>query len=271
MSPCRWSRSGQIPRSLIASFITVCVAATGVAAGQGPAAASAPQRVQPGATVSISGMQCKVGFLLHQGKKVYAAIPASCTAGPLDEGQHQDGCSAATNPTGSPARIAGARRPVTLVYDSFTRMQGMSKRTADMCYYNDLALLKLKPGDAKAARGRVPGTQSPSRVSHSRPANGSQLSDGHGSATVGSTTHDGWLYQLSTAPMVAASDVGTPFVQGSRLFGMLTQIPQGTVFKTQPGISNLNRALRIMRKSPRSRFHHLSFRHLKLLKAGHRA
>jgi len=277
-----WWRSGLRSRSLVAFLAAVCITAIGAAAGPASAGASAPHWVEPGAAVTISDVHCKVGLLLHQGKKVYAAVPASCTALPNDEGTTQWGCvnrppkhpqAAAMAPIGSPAKIAGAKRPVTLVYDSFAQMQLSGEHHANKCFYNDLALLKLKPVDAMAARGEIPGTQSPSHISQRGPASGSHLSDGQQSATAGSTAHRGWLYQLSSSPTFTASDIGTPFVQGGRLFGMLTQLPQSkdVVLKTDAGISNLHRALRLLRKSPPSRFHHLSFRHVKLLRAGQRA
>jgi hypothetical protein len=234
--------------------------------------------VRPGATVTIAGMHCKVGLLLHRGNKVFAGIPASCTALPNDEGKHQDGCSAATAPVGTPARISGAQHKVTLVYNSFTRMQQMSERDPHRCYYNDLALLKLKRADAKRARGALAGLNSPKRVSRHGPASGSHLSSGSSSATAGSTTEHGWLYNLSQSSSFTATDVGTPFVQGDRLVGMLTQLPQGTLVATPAGISNLYRALRLMRKSPRvvysshnHRKHFINFQHLLLLKVGQHA
>ena len=55
--------------------------------------------------------------------------------------------------------------------------------------------------------------------------------------------------------------MGIPFVQGPNLVGMLTQIPQGTIVKTPAGISNLSRALQMMRKAR-------GFHHVKLLRAG---
>jgi hypothetical protein len=165
-----------------------------------------------------------------------------------------------------------------LVYDSFSRMQAMSERNHHTCYYNDLALLKLKPVDARAAQGALPGMHSPKTVTSHGPASGSHLSSNSSSATAGSTTEGGWLYNLSQAPTFTASDIGTPFVQGGRLIGMLTQLPQGTVMKTEPGISNLHHAIQLLHKSPptalydqRGGKHVYRFHHLTLLRAGQRA
>ena len=40
------------------------------------------------------------------------------------------------------------------------------------------------------------------------------------------TTAGGWFYNLSQAPSFTAADVGTPFVQGDHMVGMLTQLKQ---------------------------------------------
>lgn len=269
MRSALWSRA--LVATLAGSVLT--------AIGGSPHAmgSTAPARVRPGAAVTIAGVHCKVGLLLHRGTKVFAGIPASCTALPNDEGKHQDGCSAATAPVGTPARISGARHQATLVYNSFTRMQQKTERDPHRCYYNDLALLKLKRSDAKRARGALAGLNSPKSVSRRAPASGSTLSSGSSTATAGSTTERGWLLTLSKSASFTASDVGTPFVQGGRLVGMLTQLPQGTLVTTPAGISNLYRAIQLMRKTPRmvySHHHHrkhfINFQQLRLLKVGER-
>jgi hypothetical protein len=223
--------------------------------------------------VTIAGVHCKVGLLLHRGNNVFAGVPASCTGLPKDEGTDQSGCSAAAAPIGTPARVGGAKHSAKLFYNSFGAMALRGERDPDQCSYNDLALLKLKHADAKRALGAIPGYDSPKRVSPHGPANGSRVSCTCGSATAGTITHSGWRYNLSAAPTVTASDVGTPFMQGKRLVGMLTRLPQGPpLLGTDAAISNLHRALRLARQAPRlAVLHHRKLTHLKLLKAGQHA
>lgn len=243
-------------------LITPCAAAlmVGFALPASPAVAAA-HSIRPGSVVTVADMQCKVGLLLHKGKTVYAAIPASCTALPFEEGKPQDGCSAAAAPIGTPAKVAGARHRAVLVYDSFTRMESLGTANSNRCHYNDLALLRLRPSDAKHADGTIPGRRAPRRVSRHAPPNGSAVSVGASSAVAGAPTHGGWVYPLTGTPTLTASDIGTPVVQGGRLLGMLTAVPQGTVMKTDAAAYNLHRAITLLHKVR-------GFHNVKLVRAG---
>jgi hypothetical protein len=246
--------------------LTVATAAAallgGVAVTASPVvAAGASQHVKPGAVVVIADVHCKVGVMLHQGRTVYAGVPANCGALPLNEGHPQWGCghrgtrqTSASAPVGTPVRIAGAQHRSILVYDSFTRMQATGVRKLNKCQFNELILLKLSKVDAAAARG------SARHVASTPPRSGMSLSLGRASATAASSTHHGWVYPLSSAPPVTATDVGTPLAHGSTLVGMLTAIPQGTLNKTPTAAYNLSRAITYARHAP-------GFHHLKLLKA----
>jgi hypothetical protein len=254
-------RSSVWSRALIASCMAAMVAV--FAAAPPSAGAATSHQIRPGTVVTIAGVKCKVGLLLHKAKTVYVAVPASCGALPLDEGTAQDGCQAASAPVGTPVKVAGAHHRSVLVYDSFTRMESLGTKSSDKCHYNDFALIRLNPKDAKHADGAIPGMDAPRRVSRRAPASGSSVSVGSSSATAGTPTHRGWVYPLSGAGMasVTASDVGTPVVQGGRLLGMLTAIPQGIVMKSNAATYNLYRAIRLMH-------HTRGFQHVKLLRAG---
>lgn len=236
-------------------------------------ASSASTRVKPGAVVRISDVHCKVGVLLHQGKTVYAGVPASCGALPLNEGIPQWGCgpqprrqSAASAPIGTPARIAGAKHRALLAYDSFIRMQAVGTKKTNICQYNDLILLKLSAADSRAARSTV------KSVMATAPSAGTALRLGAAPATAAASTHNGWVIPLSDAPAVTGSQVGTPVTRGSSLVGMLTAVPQGTVMKTPAAAYNLARAIAFARKAPCVHgVVRACFDHLKLLKAGQRA
>jgi hypothetical protein len=207
---------------------------------------------------------CKVGFLMHHKRTVYAAIPASCTGLSQDEGKQQNGCSAPTAPAGTTARISGARHRAVLVYNSFSRMQNLGvRKNSAQCRFNDLALMRLNRHDVKNARGEVPGTSAPTRVSSHAPASGSQLSFDGSTAVSGGSTNGGWIYPMTSAPNVTATDIGMPFVQGGRLVGMLTLIPSGLILKSDTSAYNLHRALHTLHKAP-------GFHHVALLRRGQR-
>jgi hypothetical protein len=169
-------------------------------------------------------------------------------------------------------RIAGAQQHAILAYDSFIRMQATGVKKTNECQFNELILLKLSKVDAAAARGSYNG------VMATAPSSGTALSLGGASATAAASTHRGWVYPLSDAPTVNASQVGTPLVHGSSLVGMLTAIPQGTVTKTPAAAYNLHRAINFARKAPcvnypitRKKKFHACFDHLQLLTAGQHA
>jgi hypothetical protein len=194
---------------------------------------------------------------MRHGRTVYAAIPASCTGLKQNEGKEQNGCSAAVAPVGTPAAVAGARHPAILAYNSFTRMQNTGvRKNSRKCRFNDLALLRLSPADAKVARGAVPGTSAPKRVSDHAPARGSRLSFGGATAVSDGSASGGWVYPMTSAPSVSSTDIGMPFVQGGRLVGMLTLIPTGMVVKSDAAAYNLHRAVKDLHKA--KGFHHVS-------------
>ena len=259
-------RSSVRSRVLIAPVVAALLG--GIASASPGVAATASRHVKTGAAVQIADVHCKVGVLLHQGKTVYAGVPASCGALPLNEGVPQWGCgpkpgrqAAASAPVGTPVRIAGAKHRALLAYDSFTRMQAKGILKNNPCQYNDLILLKLTKADSKAARSTV------KSVMANAPSSGTSLRLGTASATAAASTHNGWVYPLSKAPTVTASQVGTPLTRGSTLIGMLTAIPQGTIMKTPAAAYNLSRAIKMASHAPCVHgVVRACFNHLKLLK-----
>jgi hypothetical protein len=252
-----WSRLLVLPAVL--SLIGIAGNSAAVASAQ---TAPSAHRVHPGAAVSLADVRCTVGLLLHQGKTVYAGIPASCAALGPDEGKEQNGCKdAASAPTGTHARVAGARHRATLMYDSFTRMQLDGTTNSRRCQYNDLALLKLSPADARSASGAIPSARAPKRVSDRAPTKGSKVVVKNCSATTDAGTHRGWVYPINPTTTLTTSDVGAPVVRGTQLVGMLIVLPAGVIIKTAAEVYNLHRALILLRRLPK-------FRHVALLRAG---
>jgi hypothetical protein len=250
-------------RVLVASSAVALLGAAGVLSAPAGAAAAAGHPIRPGVAVTVAGVDCKAGLLLHQGKTVYVGIPASCTALPLDEGKLQDGCAAASAPIGTPVHVAGARHRAILKYDSFTEMEARGTMSSHKCYYNDLALVQLSPSDAKLASGAIPGLHAEKSVSRRTPVTGALLKLGRARATAGATMKSGWVLNLTSTAGKSASEVGTPLVRGGQLVGMLTAVPQGMITKTSAAAYNLRRALAMMRKVR-------AFRHVSLLRAGQR-
>jgi hypothetical protein len=211
--------------------------------------------------VTFAGITCRAGAILHQGTRVFVAVPASC--GGIEPGKVQDGCAEAEAPLGVPVHIAGARHHGTLVYNSFTEMQLHGVRSPTRCYYNDLALVRVNRHVYSRVSGAIPGTAGPRRVSGLRPAAGAQMTAGSDPATAGRGHHHGWERDVTVVGDPAPSDVGEPVMSGNHLLGMLTVLPSGVLVAAPGEVYSLAKALEQLHKVP-------GFRHVTLLRAGQR-
>jgi hypothetical protein len=231
-----------------------------VAAGwSGTVASAAPgSGIHPGSSVTFGDVTCQAGAVMRQGHALYLAIPASC--GGIDPGKVQDGCAEPETPIGVHVRIGGARHHGTLVYNSFTQMQLHGVRSPTLCYYNDLALVRLDRRDASRVSGRIPGMRAPSRIASSSPS-GAALVVGSRPATAGAHHHGGWEQDISGAESFTTADVGAPTIRNNRLVGMLTVLPAGLIMKSAAEIYSFSRAVRQLHKVA-------GFHRVKLLRAG---
>lgn len=252
LAPGRW----------VAVVATAVVLSPVLAVWSATPADAATGRVHPGSSVSFGDETCEVGALMHEGRKVYAAIPASC--GGIDLGKKQDGCAEAETPVGVPVKLGGASRHGTLVYNSFTEMQLHGQTKSAPCWSNDLALVQLSGKDAGRASGRIPGLHAPSRIASAGLAAGAAITIGSHPATVGAASYHGWAHAATTSASFATSDVGAPVVHGSHLIGMLTVIPAGVLVKSAPEFYSLAKAMTQLHKVR-------GFRHVTLLRASQRA
>jgi hypothetical protein len=255
----------QAPRRLLVAVAFAAACAPALTGLPGAQAASAAKPVHPGVEVNFGEVSCEVGAVMHQGKTVYLAVPASC--GGIDAGKVQPaGCYGPNSPTGVPASIVGAKHNGTLVYDSFTEMQSQGVTAHDRCTYNDLALIRVNHLDRHLVSSSIPGTGAPRGVSSSLPKSGTTLRFGTNSATAGATSHSGWTVTATTMAMLKTANVGAPVTVGNQLVGMLIVLPAGPIpnvpLLQNPGqVYNLAYAIKELH-----RIHH--FRHVTLVRAG---
>ena len=111
-----------------------------------PAGASAT--VTPGVQTVTEGAQCTANFIFRDGGETYVGQAAHCSG--TGAATDTDGCDSGSLPIGTPVEVSGATQPGTLVYNSWITMQQSGESNADVCAYNDLALVKLEPADAAA-------------------------------------------------------------------------------------------------------------------------
>ncbi|HVW80223.1 MAG TPA: hypothetical protein VHB69_04705 [Mycobacteriales bacterium] len=257
----------RIARMVIGASTTGLLAVTGVTALPGTAATpAAAATIHPGSEVNFGGISCESGAVLRQGATVYLAIPASC--GGIDLGKTQDGCVEPVTPVGIPVSIQGARYNGRLIYNSFSQMQKTGIRSANECYYNDLALVRVDRRDRSRVTAAIPGTDGPRQAPCSMPSSGTALRLGTASGKAGATHNAGWATDVSSMAMLKTADAGAPVTVGDKLFGMLTVLPVGPIpdvplMETPGAVYNLAKAIKLLRALPR-------FRHVRLVRAGDR-
>ena len=226
---------GRKLRSTLVAAATAAAALASVAPADASAgglhwASAATAKIKPGlSSVDVAGVRCVVGFLLTDGTRVYAAVPASCTG--VSDGQPTNGCTEAQVPYGLKVPITGARFKAVFVYSSFVRMQLAGTRRTNVCHNNDLSLLRLDPRDIKRANPSLAAVGGPTGVSQSAPAFPDQLtvvlSGASTRAAADATASGGWSHTMVVGGPVNDALVGSPVVDGQgKALGMVSFTPQ---------------------------------------------
>src|SRR3954465_11466135 len=145
-------------RVLIAIVTTTAVAAA-LPSTAGAWAPAATATVHPGVQTVTAGGQCTANFIYTAGGNTYIGQAAQCAS--TGAATDTDGCLAGSLPLGTSVEVTGASRPGTLAYSSWLEMQATGESNADVCAYNDLALVKLDPADVGKVNPSVPGFGGP--------------------------------------------------------------------------------------------------------------
>jgi hypothetical protein len=233
--------------ALLASF-----GATSTARAQWAPAGSAT--VHPGVMTFTGGAQCTSNFVFTDGAGgVYLGQAAHCsgTGGQADT----DGCATESLPNGTPVEVAGASRPGTLTYNSWTAMQQAGEADADTCAYNDFALVRLDPADHGRVNPSVPTLGGPAGLGQPTAALDTVYSYGNSSLRQGITllapkvgtslgaSGGGWTHLVYTVTPGIPGDSGSGFMDAQgRAFGVLSTLQLAPVAASN-GVSDLRRAL----------------------------
>lgn len=223
-------------------------------------APAATARVHPGVTVTIADVTCRAGFVLTDGRRVFLALPASCTG--VSGGEMSDGCSEAQVPNTLPAEIQGAKYDGKVAYSSFVQMQLHGVTAPNKCTYNSLALVRLDRRDIKRTNPSLPVVGGPTGVARTAPSFADQLTVLLASPTTAqatTTANNGWSHAMLVDGQVDRLAVGSPVLNGAgKALGMVTFIPpQGGPGETKVG--DFFRILRALRN-------HVGFEHVHLAK-----
>ena len=167
-------------------FILACAAALAITAA---APAAAPAVVSPGAQTFTDGAQCTANFIFREGGGTYIGQAAHCSG--TGGATETDGCDSGSLPVGTPVEVAGASQPGTMVYNSWIAMQGRNESNADVCAYNDFALVRLSAADAANVDPSVPRSRRPTGVAEPPSNTGATV------YTYGNSSLRGGVTQLS--------------------------------------------------------------------------
>ncbi|WP_433783977.1 serine protease [Actinomycetospora sp. CA-101289] len=228
----------------------------------GPVAVAAPAAgpvptapgVHPGVQTRTAGAQCTANFVFTDGAHTYLGQAAHCSG--TGSSTDVDGCTAGSLPLGTPVEVAGASRSGTLAYNSWLAMQADDEADPDACAYNDFALVRLDPADARLVSPAVPVFGGPRGVDTDgvrpgevvRSYGNSELRGGvtllsPKVGTVLGSRGGGWSHDVVTATPGVPGDSGSAYLSpdGSAL-GVLSTL-QFAPLPASNGVSDLARML----------------------------
>jgi hypothetical protein len=194
-----------------------------------PATASADHNgspIHPGVQTVTGGGQCTSNFVFRDGSNTYLGQAAHCSS--TGAATSTDGCESESLPLGTPVEITGASQPGTMVYNSWLEMQANGETNADVCAYNDLALVRINPADVPNVNPTVPGFGGPTGLGPSSAMLGDTVyTYGNSSLRLGvpqlrpkqgvviESVGNGWSRTVLTVTPGIPGDSGSGFLSGS--------------------------------------------------------
>jgi hypothetical protein len=223
-----------LQRGIVVLAVTACAALAGAPAANAYAPADSAN-VRPGNMTYTEGAQCTSNFVYSDGATTYIGQAAHCSG--TGSSTETNGCDSASLPLGTKVEVEGASQPGTLVYNSWLTMQGAGEKDANTCAYNDLALVKLEPGDAAATNPTIPFWGGPTGVTDTTNTGDEVLSYGNSSLRAGvrelspkegkslGQEGGGWSHNVYTATPGIPGDSGSAFMDAQgRAFGVLSTV-----------------------------------------------
>lgn len=220
-----------------------------------PAGASAT--VTPGVQTVTEGAQCTANFIFRDGGGTYVGQAAHCSG--TGAATDTDGCTSESLPIGTPVSVGGGGTG-TLVYNSWITMQQNGESNADVCAFNDLALVKLSPSDAAGVNPSVPGFGGPTGVAEPPTGAGSAVFTYGNSSLRGGVTKlspkqgvvvqqqgNGWSRDVYTVTPGIPGDSGSGFMDSNgEAIGVLSTV-QLAPLPASNGVGNLAKELQYAR------------------------
>jgi hypothetical protein len=151
--------------------------------------------------------------------------------------------------------VSGASRPGVLAYNSWLAMQAAGEADADTCAYNDLALIRLDPGDVGRVNPSIPGYGGPTGLGTVGDLGSTVYSYGNSELRLGiaqlrpkqgivvQNEGGGWSHVVATATPGVPGDSGSGFVnEGGEAIGVLSTLQIAPLAGTN-GVGDLGREL----------------------------
>jgi hypothetical protein len=221
--------------------IAACVVAAGLVAAA-PASAEPPwapagsATVHPGVQTVTNGGQCTANFVFFDAAdNVYIGQAAHCSG--TGGNTETNGCEAGTLPTGTPVEVEGASQPGTIVYSSWVTMQANGESNANVCDFNDFALVRLNAADYGKVNPSIPFWGGPTGVADATALGAKVLSYGNSSLRLGiqelspkeglslGQSGGGWTHEVYTVTPGIPGDSGSAFIdRQGRAFGVLSTL-----------------------------------------------
>jgi hypothetical protein len=246
-----------ISRKILVLTVAVCAAAALPAAAQAWAPADSA-KIRPGNQTRTDGAQCTSNFVFSDASGgVYIGQAAHCSG--TGGATETNGCDSGSLPNGTPVQIQGATQPGTMVYNSWIAMQQAGETNADVCDYNDFALVQVHPADAASVNPTIPFWGGPTGTVSSTARGDKVLSYGNSSLRLGvrqlspkegvslGQTGGGWNHQVYTATPGIPGDSGSAFIdRQGRAFGVLSTVQIAPAAGSN-GVGDLSRELDYLR------------------------
>jgi hypothetical protein len=225
-----------------AASVTVLAAAVVGLGGPASAQVWAPSEkaaIHPGSMMYTKGAQCTANFVFaDKASRTYVGYAAHCAG--EGEATDTDGCTTNSLPVGTPVTfreggsLADPGKRVgrgTLAYSSWATMQELGTADVDACAYNDLALVRVRPADARLVNPSVPFWGGPTGIDRDGTAAGDQV------WTYGNSSIRGGVEELSPHTGVSLGDVDADGGWSHSLYTLTPGVPgdSGSGFLTADG------------------------------------
>ena len=226
----------RVQRRIAALAVMACAAIAAFAPAANAWAPADSAAVHPGVQTFTAGAQCTANFVFSDGTTTYIGQAAHCSG--TGSSTETNGCDSGSLPVGTKVDVTGASQQGTLVYNSWLTMQSGGETDANTCAYNDLALIKLEPGDVANTNPSIPFWGGPTGVNSAGTATGDTVLSYGNSELRGGVTElspkqgkslgddaGGWTHSVYTATPGIPGDSGSAFMDSTgKALGVLSTV-----------------------------------------------